>query len=358
MKLKNRLLLVFCKVCCCLITLECSLSSCDQLPEGISTSGFPTFYSQYLDERICDIKNAIAETDGNYETFFWITDIHWEPDLNTRHAPAMIKYIASKTGIDKILNGGDSGNGQVICKNAIDRLRDAIGSDNVYTVNGNHEMVDASKYEKPFKRVDSTLRGHNCDLVYGDADRSYFYFDDVKNKTRYIGLSVFGVYRNGTCEPSLNTVQLDWFRNIALFVDEGWKIIVFAHSLYGIDEANDNLVISLIGAVEFIQTIDSYRGSGEIVCVLLGHSHRDRMHISDTGVPYIISACDRHATYNGDINVLRTLGTLSEQHFEVVVVDKTRKNVRLFSIGAFARDGIDNVPGDLVDERVVTYGKP
>ena len=70
---------------------------------------------------------------------------------------------------------------------------------------------------------------------------------------------------------------------------------------------------------------------------------------------HTLSACDRHSTYHGDINVTRVPGTLTEQHFEVVVIDKTHKKVRLFSIGGNARDGYDNEPGKEVDERVVYY---
>ena len=54
------------------------------------------------------------------EAFFWITDIHWEPDLNARRAPAMIRYLSDKTRIDKILNVWDTGNSSEICSNAID----------------------------------------------------------------------------------------------------------------------------------------------------------------------------------------------------------------------------------------------
>ena len=112
----------------------------------------------------------------------------------------MIKYMAERTGIDKILNGGDTGNADVVVDNAISRLRDAIGSDRVYTVTGNHEITDASKYERPFRRVDSSLRGHCKGLVYGNSDRSYFYFDEPGEKMRFIGLSVFGLYLNGGWE--------------------------------------------------------------------------------------------------------------------------------------------------------------
>lgn len=340
----------------CFLVLACVLfTACEQLPDAGSVKDLPEMYNIYLDKRIETVKEAIKETEGNYECFFWITDIHWELDLNTRNAPAMIKYMAERTGIDKILNGGDTGNADVICDNAISRLRDAIGSDRVYTVTGNHEITDASKYERPFKRVDSTLRGHCRDLVYGDSDRSYFYFDEPNKKMRYIGLSVFDVYKNGGCGSALNAQQLAWFKDVALDVGEEWTIVIFAHAMYAVINSTDELITTPAGAVDFIHAIDSYNGMGEIACVLLGHTHRDRMLVGESGVPYIISACDRHATYHGDINVPREVGTLTEQHFEVVIIDKTHKKVRLLSIGASARDGINDDPGELTDERVISY---
>ena len=172
----------------------------------------PSSYTSYLEGRIEKINEAIAESQGNYDCFVWITDIHWEPDLNRRQSPAMIRYITERIGIDKILNGGDTGNANNICRDAIDMLCEALGSDWVYPVTGNHEITDACKYEKPFERVAKTLRGHNKDIVYGDGDKSYFYFDDNAHNTRYIGLSVFGLYRNGTFESALNEKQLNWFK--------------------------------------------------------------------------------------------------------------------------------------------------
>lgn len=340
-----------------LVLVGVLFATCEQLPDAGSVKDLPEMYGSYLDTRIEAVKEAIKETEGNYECFFWITDIHWEPDLNTRNAPAMIKYMAERTGIDKILNGGDTGNADVIVDNAISRLRDAIGSDRVYTVTGNHEITDASKYEKPFMRVDRTLRGHCKDLVYGDDDRSYFYFDEPNAKMRYIGLSVFDVYKNGGCGSALNAEQLAWFKDVALNVGEGWQIVVFAHTMYVMVEATDKLRTAPSGADRFVQAIDSYNGKGEIACVLLGHTHRDRMHVGESGVPYIISACDRVSPYHGDINVPRVVGTLTEQHFEVVVIDKTHKKVRLITVGGQARDGMDDEPGELTDERVISYDK-
>lgn len=333
------------------------LGSCDELPDGVEVSDIPAYYfeNNYLDHRVEAINNAIQECNGDCETFFWITDIHWEPDLNTRKSPLLIKYIASKTGINKILNGGDTGNSQIICENAISQLRNAIGSNNVYTVTGNHEINDASRYERPFKRVADELRGHNTDIVYGDDDKSYFYFDNIQSKIRYIGLSTYGYYLNNEYESCYTAEQLAWFKDIALSVETGWTIIIFTHSLYQVNTALDKLITAPTGSNDFIDAIDNYEGNGTIACVLIGHTHRDRIHIGKTGVPYIISASDRYATYQGDINVERIPGKISEQHFEVVVIYKEKREIKLFSIGANARDGHNDEPGKEVDVRIVNY---
>ena len=331
-------------------------SSCDKLSEDVNVSDIPGYYfeNNYLDNRVKTVNEAIAECSDDCDTFFWITDIHWEPDLNTRKSPMLIKYIASKTGVNKILNGGDTGNSQVICENAIAQLKKAIGSNRVYTVTGNHEIVDATRYESPFDRVADELRGHNDDIAYGDGDKSYFYFDNNSSKVRYIGLSTFGRYLNGDCEPCYTKEQLDWFKNVALNVETDWAIIIFTHALYYVD-TSDKMVVGVTGASTFIEAIDNYNGKGTIACVLMGHAHKDRIHIGSTGVPYILSACDRYSSYNGDINVVRTLGTITEQHFEVVVIDKKKKQIKLLSIGANARDGYDNDQGKEVDVRIVNF---
>lgn len=339
------------------LSLPLLVSCDDKLTECVDVADIPAYYfeNNYLDDRVKAINEAITDCSGGCETFFWITDMHWEPDLNTRKAPLLIKYLASKTGINKILNGGDTGNSQVICKNAIAQLKNAIGSNAVYSVNGNHEINDASRYERPLKRVADELREHCSDIVYGDGDRSYFYFDNIEDKVRYIGLSTFGLYLNDVYESCYTTEQLAWLKNTALYVQKGWSIVIFTHSLYHVNGASDKLVKALSGASDFIAAIDEYQGPGTIICVLMGHSHRDRIHVGTSGVPYIISACDRSTPYNNDINVTRVPGTITEQHFEAVVIDKDKRQIKLFSIGGNARDGYDDDLGEEVDVRIVNY---
>lgn len=327
--------------------------ACDKQPDESIVQKLPLYYEEYLDRKASEIITTIDLME-ECEAFFWITDIHWEPDLNARRSPSMIRYLANKTGIDKIMNGGDTGNSSVICSNAIDRLREAIGSNRVYTVNGNHETNDASRYERPFERVHRALRGHCSDIVYGDKNKSYFYFEDTGSKVRYIGLSTYGLFIDNKYEDAYTDEQLQWFNQTALNVAEGWTLVIFTHALYAVSsQTNQMYVISQ----NFVDAIDNYQGRGKIACVLIGHSHVDRVHIGKTGIPYILSQCDRTEPYRGDINVERLPGTTSENHFEVVLIDKVKQEVRLYAIGSDARDGVDNEPGEIVDVRILKYGE-
>ena len=342
-------------MCTMCLSLLYFILSCDNLPDEAIVNELPVYYTEsgYLDGRVKEIVSAMEQMEA-CEAFFWVTDIHWEPDLNARRSPAMIRYLASRTCIDKILNGGDTGNSSVICTNAINRLRDAICSDKVYSVNGNHETNDASRYEKPFERVDKALRGHCRDIVYGDKNKSYYYFDRTGSKVRYIGLSTFGLFINNEYETAYTEEQLNWFKEEALDVEEGWTIVIFTHSLYHVSLPSNELTVI---SQPFVDAIDHYQGKGKIACVLMGHSHVDRVHIGETGVPYIISQCDRTKPYRNDINVDRIPGTVSEQHFEVVLMDLKKQEIRLYAIGSDARDGVDNEVGKTVDVRILKYGR-
>lgn len=352
-RLKTIKYIVGMRVMC--LSLLFFIISCDRLPDEAIVNRIPTYYtgSGYLDGRADAITSVMAQMEV-CESFFWITDIHWEPGLNARRSPAMIRYLADRIGIDKILNGGDTGNSSVICTNAINCLRDAIGSDKVYSVNGNHEINDASRYEKPFIRVHKALRGHCNDIVYGDKNKSYFYFDKVGSKVRYVGLSTFGLFINNVYESAYTEEQLQWLKEIALDVEEDWTIVIFTHSLYHVSLPSNKLTVI---SQPFVDAIDHYQGRGKIACVLMGHSHVDRIHIGKTGVPYIISQCDRTEPYRNDINVKRVSGTISEQHFEVVLMDLNKQEIRLYAIGSDARDGVDDEVGETIDVRIVEYGR-
>ena len=134
------------------------------------------------------------------------------------------------------------------------------------------------------------------------------------------------------------------------------------------EESQEWTNIPLSGVTDFIDAIDNYKnngGAGDIACVLMGHAHADRLHIGKTGIPYIISACDRRRglksvdSETGDVYIDikndRSIGTINEQHFEVVIIDKTNRKISLIPIGAKSFDGYDDEVGKEVNIREINY---
>lgn len=354
----------------------------------------PDYYfdDNYLDGRILEINNEIRKCAINGDAFFWITDLHWDHQ-NQRLSPSIIKYIKNKTSITRLLCGGDISDGyngnnmNYIWHNSecmlecFSQLRHAIGSNKVYATYGNHDFNPASSYDEIFYEY-GTFRE---DVIYADEYKTSYYVDNAPQKMRYIALGEFGLYNNGYASLLTESVKT-WFANVALDVESGWTIVIIIHALFtGIPgtenlmpyidnntgewaESNGSIIQPISGCTDIIDIIDNYKangGLGDIACVLNGHWHADRIHIgrviapATRGVPYILSQSDqfKDSFVDGlsDIKAPRTAGTITEQHFEVVVINKTDRTVKLFAIGSQSRDGIDGNVGNLVNVRVVTY---
>ena len=71
--------------------------------------------------------------------------------------------------------------------------------------------------------------------------------------------------------------QIEWFKNEALNVEEGWTIFVFSHVVvYGNDYTKQFSVPTTFPGYEAIyDAIADYDGNGEIAAVLQGHFHWD-----------------------------------------------------------------------------------
>ena len=103
-----------------------------------------------------------------------------------------------------------------------------------------------------------------------------------------------------------------------------------------------------------------WQGSkGTLAGVLQGHTHGDRIYTSPTGVPYILTACDKWTVsyIDGvpDLDVERVPGTISENHFEVVILNKNIRQLTLIAVGAKSTNGIGNEIGEEVEIRAVNY---
>lgn len=100
--------------------------------------------------------------------------------------------------------------------------------------------------------------------------------------------------------------------------------------------------------------LNAYTGPNDIACVIAGHMHFDGLGATSGGVPIFITTCDKYVPYPGADDYLesqRTLGTITEQAFDVFIVDKKSKKITAVRIGCPA----DNPTGSPLEIRTANY---
>lgn len=259
-------------------------------------AGLPSYYTAmpedptsftdlpYIDGKIEEIPDA-------EKRLIYFSDCHWDDNRNGRHSPELIQYVRQRKNIPNVAFGGDyieiqRGSGAIKGK----YLARQWASDFVYRmlctagsaylpVFGNHDTNYAigdttpeypddvflpysqirkmefsnlpknahTQFEFERERIDlEEFAGANYD-EFAEYLKMSYYFDDVKNKVRYIVLNsgakepaggvidtIFGI-SGGT---QVNTgaigglyINLIWYYNALKSVPEGYDVIVLVHEL-------------------------------------------------------------------------------------------------------------------------------
>lgn len=321
----------------------------DRIEESIGLWNVPDYYltERYLTNKVSRINEVGASVGGNGDVFMVITDQHWES--NAKKSPALMRYLSLNCKIPRLFALGDIAFG---LNTEYLSMLDSAYLGTVHHVAGNHEWDRGTTGNALAYYMDSGKENQ-----IGNANRHYYYVDNRQQKIRYVIMSS-ETEGNGA---GYEAEQIAWLTNTALNVEAGWSIIVFAHSIYNYNPTND--AFSMIShAQSFLTALDGYSGNGEIVAVFSGHTHRDAVMHTTGGIPIILTACDKYKPYiesGADkepwLSATRTEGTITEQAFDVVAMDKTNKTLTLIRIGAPADNRVDNTSSGTVQERVVTY---
>ena len=336
------------------------------------TNIVPDYYlsKNYLDGKIAHINSLAKGCFGDGDVFAFITDMHWK--LNAKNSPSLLNYMYHNTHIRKIFGGGDYSDS----KNSDDSyfdvgslLRDAWKGNTYYAI-GNHEYLgsNASGITTENELAYDFGGYYGDEVVYGSKARNYFYVNNNGIKLRYVFLNRYAESTNGgsSSNDGLETAQLEWFENTALNVESGWSIIIVVHSIYGFNIISDNTIQPFITerSQPLVDILESYNGNGEIIAVVTGHSHMDVVMRLSNNIPVIITTCDKNKS-GGETPVYadywsdRPDGTINEQAFDVMVLNKTARTITAVRIGCpamtWTASGNNLVRGDSVEERVITY---
>lgn len=290
--------------------------------------------SGYLTSKVETIRTLMRGCAERGDIFYFLTDAHWH--LNEQHSPAIIAWLNEHINVPRMINGGDITDEYDEKPSRL--YRKVMGNGEYYFADGNHEYLAGKTYADNFY----ANRMFADKAVYGDENRTYYYVDNPAGKMRYIVLATFGPWVDGSESMVLNTTeQKDWLKNVALNVEEGWTVIVFAH-IYSIENGN------YIAGGETMLSYMADMTKGEVACVIQGDQHSDYILPSYAGkIPIVCTTCDKNKGSEIEDLANRASGTIGEQAFDVVVVDKAQKQLHFVRIG-YAKDG-DEI-------RTVSYG--
>ena len=341
------------------------------------------FANSYLLNKLNRVKSLSEKCIANGNSFVFTTDEHWE--RNAGNTIALLRYIYDNINIDKYVSGGDSGH--LLPNITFGRERkDAFGG-KIFPTIGNHEYLstgttEQGKYAPPaLYNMAAYAYFMYLDNFVGNVERGYYYHDDTFRKIRHITLSAYRqsdeieYVISGTTYYRVQAIldygaeQLSWLENDALNVPSGWKIVVVTHTITSYShDANDLLVPVVDSATKSVcEILLRYNGNGTIVAVFAGHTHRDGLTLlndslvgissdkTDRTIPVIVSTCDAYDFDDvpGEELEGRNLGTITEQAFDIDVLDFTNKEMHCVRIGATA-DLTYHKSGTL-EERIVKY---
>lgn len=314
---------------------------------------------KYIHKKVNEINNLLRDCATKGDAFVFVTDQHWYKGArrwwNARRSPNLMRYIFDNTSVDKIIDGGDREDG---FDNAFARkCFEALRNENYYPTVGNHELLkycdENDAYACGYQHLDNDGK-----IIWGPEGQLSYYFDNKIKKIRYISLQSVVVLENptqqtGTAKLGYPDETIAWFRDTALDVETGWTIVIFSHYLaftefVQTDEQGRRIAVehnvtpppngSFWDSYRAIYNIiREYDGNGTIACFVQGHTHWDGVLYVD-GVkntfPVIVTMCDRLNVIDNGLQSDRVAGTITENAFDVMVLDTTKRTVSCVRIGA------------------------
>ena len=301
-------------------TLESKVDSLSELVVG----SLPTYYSEYLDKRITDIRSKDLLIGNHGDAFIFITDLH---DQNDFYSPSLAKKIIDNTSVNHLVYGGDYINEptrEVGIKNLFNRVaRCKVVDDAVFLV-GNHDTNPYGNGKLTQEECYSILCKH-LEKHIDTNKKTYFYRDNETQKIRYF-------YLNSGENGVLDTVQEEWLKTNAESLTNEWTIVIFTHlGIYtnGVDNRTDIISYSCINTIKTALSTTQ----ANVACIVCGHTHID---LADTtgDYPIICTTCDAHGIQATSCSTDdRTVGTINEQAFDIFHVDTLNRKIYVTRIG-------------------------
>lgn len=353
-------------------------------------NSIPSYWDTALDTAINKFKDNQAKSD-RISSLIFVTDMHWEH--NTKNTVPLINALKERTGIRRVIFGGDIIQGQPALYDARRAIADwvahmnGLGRDGWYAVRGNHDnnacwgaytSEDVWTDDEYYDHVLQYAKNANTD----GTKKIYNYVDDADAKIRYYFLDN---HSSGSTPPDPDTInmvpfetQLSWLKETALELSNDWGIVVVQHRGFSEQKYNPDAVytaeqqkffatIPEMGEPTFdeaghftgpfiVSPVSGMQGlcegycralmpvlneialnenAPEVIAVLTGHTHWDASLIAEGGYPVTATTCDAGCS-SSQYDLLcpyRTPGTDWEQLMDIVQIDRANRKLYFTRLG-------------------------
>lgn len=330
-----------------------------------NTVHFPDYYRSHMQDRVDTINSKL--TSPSDFGFGFITDVHAE--FNTKHFPALIDEVRTKTPVNEFMGGGDWATAWFDSENDADNKPELFhffeelqqlfkGVPLLKTV-GNHEWAYGTNngYNITSQEMYAYyLRDENkmFNNIQWGPDHTYYYWDNQQVKCRYISLNVMDYpdvlkpdgQNNKEWYFKVSDTQINWLKATLNSVPDGYLVVIESHLVPLNADQFASFPSAKIGTTitngEDLQAIASayatktggFAGAkGDLLGWFGGHYHADDITVRN-GVTYITTIADCMSVWDIKGVPQKTVGTVSEQAFDVVTVDRASRRVNLTRIGA------------------------
>lgn len=310
----------------------------------------PAYYESHMESKV----DAILALDNVDIQVGFITDEHFPS--NAQNSPDLLHYLWEKVPMDFIVNNGDvltqaeSKADAMKFITQFNQLFDFAGN-NYFPVIGNHEHDNANgsslSTQLSLKQVQLSSYSKIRNAIF--SNYTAYYFDDDVSKCRY--------YFIGTKQNSqLYDEDVGWVIHTFLTIPDGYGVIVYSHAglkydenyaVTGVQVKINSICNALLALANKASNYHSTIGASEYldfstvnaipVAVFSGHVHFDGYYqysaSAYNGYIYVIATtCD---AYGSQVvgSVDRTAGTVNEQAFDVISIDKTNRLITMTRIG-------------------------
>lgn len=334
-----------------------------------ASGSYPSYWDSYIRSKIKEV-NAKKQELGKCINFIHISDLHYEK--NAKHSPYLVSKIAKECGINYIFNTGDNVSptgttrGRALCeiyhKMITDQYKEAGCFEKYYAVMGNHDTnmqasIPAANFDdviiqprEVYQMMVSSIEQHPN--IKASDDGLVYYIDDEVQDVRYIVLlsndsgEILDTYTDTRQTWGVRQDQLDFL--IDALETSKHDIVIFAHiPMSSAEVKNYDIVKKVLEAYNTRGTyaktntfdmeiydasvdVNFSTATKKVLAIFFGHDHVDKVRYYN-GIVGVQIDTD---SFNTEGEYTKTAGTISEQCFDVVCIDRESENIYCTRIGA------------------------